>query len=37
MPAILSEKEQKARDLIKAIGKLDELHAWVVSPPNETS
>jgi hypothetical protein len=36
MPAILSEKEQKARDLVSAIGKLDELHVWVVSPPNET-
>ncbi len=35
MAAILSKEQQKACELIRAIGKLDEMHVWVVSPPNE--
>ncbi len=35
MAAILSKEQEKARELIRAIGKLDEMHIWVVSPPSE--
>src|SRR6266478_5001383 len=35
MAVALTEQQQKARELIKAIGGLDQFHVWVVSAPNE--
>jgi len=35
MAVALTEQQQKARELIKAIGGLDQFHVWVVSPPSE--